>query len=762
MVASAALCQESTALERRGGTMERWRSAARVLANAMVCGVCALVAMGGGVPATAAAATLPDGRAYELVSSPDKNGADILVDSMRTRAASDGSAIAFPSLGVFGDAVGTGVATDYLSVRGSDPDPGTNGWATHAITPPQNPLSFNGVLTADPLYVGDFSPDLDRGVFRAWSPVTDVPDVAETANLYVRTDLRSAGTGAYQLVTTCPLCAGTSPLPPISDPSQTPWYAGASSDFTHVAFESKVNLTTDAPAQFGPRAYEWDAGQLRFVGYIPSDPDTSCGGSGPACVAVSASLPGQGVGTVTSPSRPVNVVSSDGSRVFFTVPTDGSGGVFPFTRTGRIYVRTAGTTTDEITASERRASDSYQVSNYWGAAVDGSRAFFTTGRALTDDAPIDGDTKLYMYDTTKPASDDHNLTLLNVDGEPADSSNGVGQVMVVSDDGRYVYFIASGQLVSGEPLLDVNRGFYMWHDGEIAFIGVMVTPEPPSEIATTDGAYQLSPPQVRTTPDGRYLLLSSHDGSGFSLGYDHGSSCTETTNRGCREFYVYSAETETLACASCDPGRVPPTTDAATGVRPLGSAATAWHLNRALTADGSRVFFTTGEPLVPQDTNGKNDAYQYDVPSGQLHLITSGRDPFNSYFMDASADGSDVFILTRERLVGWDVDASYDMYDARVGGGFPEPPPAVARCSGPACQGAAGPPQPGTPRMGTNVLDGAGDLASVLRPHRAKHVCKRGFVKKRVRGKRRCARRKRHHAQHARSMTVSRAAEEAK
>jgi hypothetical protein len=746
--------------------MQRWRSATRAFAKAVVCGLCALVAVGGGVPGTAVAVGLPDGRAYELVSPPDKNGADILVDSLRTRAASDGSAVAFPSLGAFGDAVGTGVATDYVSVRSSDP--GTNGWSTHAITPPQDPLSINGALAADPLYVGDLSADLGRGVFRAWSQVTDVPDVAATSNLYVRTDLRSPGAGAYQLATACPLCAATGPLPPLSDPGQAPWYAGASSSFTHVVFESKVNLTTDAPAPLGPRAYEWDGGQLRFVGYIPSDPDTSCGGSGPVCVTVSASLPGQGVGTVTSASRPVNVVSSDGARVFFTVPTNGSGRVFPFSRTGRIYVRTAGTMTDEITASERTdcAGDvtcggngipdpaplSYRVSKYWGASVDGSRVFFTTSGALTDDASTSGDTNLYMYDTSKPAADDHNLTLLNVDGEPADSTNGVGTVMVASEDGRYVYFIATGQLVSGEPVLGFDRGFYMWHDGEVAFIGANFISEP-SEIATTDGTYQLSPPQVRTTPDGRFLLLSTHDGSGFSLGYDHGTTCATAANGGCRELYVYSADTATLACASCDPGGVPPRTDAASSVHLLGAASMTWHLNRALTVDGRRVFFTTGESLVVGDTNGKNDVYQYDVPTGLVHLITSGRDPSDSYFVEASADGSDVFFLTRERLVGWDVDTSRDLYDARVGGGFPEPVPVAARCSGPACQGGAG-SVPGAPRVGTNTLDGAGDLGAVLKPHAARRACRRGFVRKRVRGKRRCVRRARRHVRHAATHTV--------
>ena len=170
---------------------------------------------------------------------------------------------------------------------------------------------------------------------------------------------------------------------------------------------------------------------------------------------------------------------------------------------------------------------------------------------------------------------------------------------------------------------------------------------------------------------------------------------------------------------------------------------TSWHLTQALTDDGRRVFFTTGEPLLPEDTNSKNDVYQYDVPTGALHLVTSGQDPSDSYFLEASSDGSDVFFVTRERLVGWDDDTSYDLYDARVGGGFPEPAAPAPRCSGSACQGGAG-PQPAASRVGSN-LDGSGDLAAVLKPHRAKRVCKRGFVKKRVRGNRRCVKRARHH-----------------
>ena len=49
----------------------------------------------------------------------------------------------------------------------------------------------------DPLYEA-FAPDLAKAIFRAWSPITDAPNVAEVENLYAREDLRTPGAGAYR------------------------------------------------------------------------------------------------------------------------------------------------------------------------------------------------------------------------------------------------------------------------------------------------------------------------------------------------------------------------------------------------------------------------------------------------------------------------------------------------------------------------------------------------------------------------------------
>jgi hypothetical protein len=108
---------------------------------------------------------------------------------------------------------------------------------------------------------------------------------------------------------------------------------------------------------------------------------------------------------------------------------------------------------------------------------------------------------------------------------------------------------------------------------------------------------------------------------------------------------------------------------------------------RYMSSDGRYVFFTTSQSLLPQDTNGLPDVYEYDVDTGELKLISSGTGESGSWFEDASANGSDVFFLTAQKLTGWDTDTLTDLYDARIGGGYPEPPALPVPCDGDACQG---------------------------------------------------------------------------
>lgn len=639
---------------------------------------------------TAAATTLPDGRAYELVSPPQKNGADVMADSGRTRAAADGSAISFPSLGGFGDALGTGIATEYLAERSSEPAPGTNGWSTHAITPAQDPLTLlAGFHAAEPIWRGEFSPDLSTGVFRAWSPVTNEdPNVANVENLYRRTDLRTPGAGSYQLVTSCPVCESPLPPPPFfALEPDLPKLAGASADFNNGIFESHLALTADADPGV-TNLYEWTGGTVRLAGVLPD------GTPAP----ISEAGQGQSNGSLYTP----DTISRDGSRIEFTVPTtDGD-------KTGQLYQRIDGSSTLQVNASERTDCADHnpcsgtpepdpngtQPAHYETASTDGLRVFFTTTEQLTDD-DTNSVTDLYLWDATAPAG--HRLTRLSVDNQPADLSGEVIGVMGASDDGHYVYFIAHGQLVAGGPVID--EGIYAWHDGTLAYVGRLA--DDADTVADLPVAWGLFPLEARVTPDGRRLLFRSRSGDGLlsahgGTDYDQASHCS---NGECAELYVYSADTDALACASCNPSGAPATKDAVVMVRKgTGAATTTDHLTHPISDDGRFVFFSTAEAVVPRDSNGRIDAYEYDAQTGQVHLLTSGTDPSDSYFMDASADGGNVFVLSRQQLVGWDTDRNYDVYDVRVGGGFPEPSSPAPACAGETCQGSpAGPPPSAAP-----------------------------------------------------------------
>jgi hypothetical protein len=133
-------------------------------------------------------------------------------------------------------------------------------------------------------------------------------------------------------------------------------------------------------------------------------------------------------------------------------------------------------------------------------------------------------------------------------------------------------------------------------------------------------------------------------------------------------------------------------------------------LTRNLSDDGNRVFFQTKEALVRQDTNEQTDVYEWEregaggvdgclrssesfseISDGCLYLISTGESGDETYFGDASADGGDVFLFTRQSLVGQDQDDNDDLYDARVEGGIAAQNPApTPSCTGGGCLGPNG------------------------------------------------------------------------
>jgi hypothetical protein len=79
------------------------------------------------------------------------------------------------------------------------------------------------------------------------------------------------------------------------------------------------------------------------------------------------------------------------------------------------------------------------------------------------------------------------------------------------------------------------------------------------------------------------------------------------------------------------------------------------------------VFFSTDEQLVSGDEDTATDIYARDLPGGPTVLVSGGTENVTASFAAASADGSHVFFTTAEGLLPSDTDGINDIYEWTVG-----------------------------------------------------------------------------------------------
>ena len=648
---------------------------------------------------------LPDGRGYEMVTPVENHNAnvDIPVGSsdghengftteLPMQAAADGSAVAYvgePSVEGNGSS-GEGGGNEYLATRGP-----SGGWTQRVVQPP-------GDLS--PRYVA-FSSDLSTGIL-----TSDEPLAAGVPGQYEVLYSRAMSDGGYDpFFTTTP-------------PHRTPqefssgfdgvgeqigkFYAGASSDFSHLLFEANDALTTNAVdgGQYESNLYESADGQLRLVNVLPN---------------------GTTEANATFGSEPTNreegpgdehVISADGSRIFWTdlntedlyVRENNGQPESPVDGEGNCTVPADACT---VQVDKTQGPEAGGGGLYWTASSDGSKVFFTDCRKLTGDSTavlgeegcgrVDGEpgltgNDLYEYDVSSG-----HLTDLTVDGKASDPLGAnVQSVVGSSENGEYVYFGAYGDLAEGAISGQLN--LYLWHDGVTTFVAAAggVLSNFPSWLGDRS---------AEVTPDGHSLVFVS------------GESLTGYPNGNAAEVYVYDADSNQLACASCDPSGEPPSVAESNGLllaaASLPDSASSTYSPRVISEDGSRVFFDSREPLVSGDTNGKVDVYEWERDGagecqrqqGCIYLLSGGTNSTDSFLLDASANGDDVFIITRAQLVPQDKNENYNLYDVRVGAAQP---PVASECSGTGCQGVpAAPPTFATPPSVT--FSGVGNFTPV-------------------------------------------------
>lgn len=694
-----------------------------------------------------ASTALPECRAYEMVTPPDKNfgtvdeasGAHVIV-------AWNGEGVSFCTSAQFGDPPpenGSICNTNYVSQR----TPG--GWRTRAMVPNYCPRDFNDPNNQTNVVGQAFpSPNLDLAVIsRPETPsCTAYPALAahslEPGSYLYREDLRSDPT-AYDLLT--PESNSTSGY---SVPAGA--YAGANDNFSRIVYQSGGNQIDDPAIPAGVnRLFEWHDGTLSLVSREP-------GSNAPFATPSSITYPLSGASRGFA--NAANAVSADGSRIFFQTPVDAQNNCAA--TDCEIYLREGAAATYWVSEQEcsPACSNTSAPDKFEWATPSGSKAFFATTAKLKneDTSPIGND--LYMFTKGPNPAVEPNLTLLTKDNEPADGTNAeVLGVIGIADDGDTVYFAAGGQIVAGAPHAPATPGpgvhvyRWRWNGGSpsVEYLATLKTPATSGEGSTgqllQDGQNWSAsengsspggkPVSSLVTPNGADLLIQTV--KPLDPFADRDTS---------RDIYRWS-EGEGWVCLSCQ----------APGAASAGESSidvyTAKHdpafpmfrmsneLHHPMSDDGSRVFFGTKDALVPQDTNGLEDVYEWH--DGTVSLISTGTGTKPATLIGASRDGYDVFFDTSGALVGWDTDGATDYYDARIGGGFTAPPPPPAPCEEGTCPGQGTSAPAPSPAGSASHHQGAGNPT----PKR----CKKGLVLKH--GK--CVRKKhkkhkRHHKRQAR------------
>jgi hypothetical protein len=654
-------------------------------------------------------AEAPDGRAYEMVSPTEKNNADLgvpgpaggLFDASFNRiaaASTDGEAVTFTSFTSFGEnAESAPGASQYLSRRTG------SGWVTDNI-------NLAGISTPlKPPFVS-FTPDLGFG-----AAILDEPPVTEEAlsgfqNLY----LKNNATGAVQTMTT--------EVPLLSEQDFCVVYAGSADDGARVFFAAKGAIA-GAPKGKGFSLYEWHEGEgVSLLSIMPTGL--------PAQPAIGTTF--GAINLVSSEPCAVgqkfvhNAISQEGNRVFWTYQDKNASG------STKLMVRLDGTVTEQVDAAKPGAPGPSGNGQFWTATNDGEEVLFTSPNPLT---PTSGSGDLYRYAVASRALED--LTGGSGDGR-------VAGVVGASEDLSGVYFVARAVLSDDEnqfeqKAIDNRDNLYLYKNGEgIRFVATLG----PNDV----GAWSVNPEvhTSRVAPDGTHMLFVSNQARSF--GYDSqvsvGDHCQpgpEDTLAGeplCPEVFLYgagaSALVDSLVCASCNPS----------GQRPIGPSRVRGWSNppegqHFLSDSGNQVFFETKDALSPSDQNGRFDVYEFEVlgsgtcfeessefvesARGCIYPISSGRSDEDSYILDASPTGRDVFFTTRERLLpGRDRDGRYDVYDYRVGGGFPELEEREP------CQDAGECLPPASPRLidsspATSGFNGTGNVSRPKGKHKKRH-----------------------------------------
>jgi hypothetical protein len=655
--------------------------------------------------------TLPECRAYEMVTPPYKEGFALLG---KDALGANGERFIYENKADLAGSTGSGEFSEtgniYLASRTA------SGWSNSPLNPPterfvgQNPVAFE--------------PDNGDMLWIQHEP----PQPASYAELWVR-----GGDEQYRRIGPArpDETYETEPSSAMDEnPSNLDFLEGATENYNHVVLGADQH---DARWNFDETTGEPFRSLYEYSGL---------GNEEPVLVAVngpkgSDRLQASCGAVLGSEASQDNALSSDGEAIFFTIRPCG-----PEAPTAEVWARVHGALTSPLAAETTDVSakectvacGAESGKNFEGASEDATQVFFTSTQKLTNTAldgtaagdafagvcaqPSSPGCNLYEYDFALPKGE--RLRSISPGAE-------VLGVVGIADDGSRVYYVSdagtpsAGENPYGRLPQAGQPNLYMYEtDSErIAFVATL------SFADGSDWQRNVSRPAQVAGKSGRFLLFES----------DHeGLTPDDSSKRG--QLFEYKAEgegepAELVRVSKGEDGYNDDGNGVTFGV-PAGlieehtaSGSGAVHSSGNsfnISTDGHVVSFATAGRLSARAFPGPDNCralYTFTAPTGILShgavsLISDGLDgqpgtnhgaPCGVAFIAMDDSGADIFFLTSDALLGSDVDGlEQDVYDARIDGGF-GPATRYARCaSSGECSEAAATSAPSLPPISSTLV----------------------------------------------------------
>jgi hypothetical protein len=457
---------------------------------------------------------------------------------------------------------------------------------------------------------------------------------------------------------------------------------GISPDFSHYVFSSDTPFAAGGIEGVPGSAYDNDIA----AGTVTPISKTASGDDIPA---------GQGS---SHPYIEFPAISTDGSHILMS--TEGLNG------TRHLYMAVDDVHHYDVSIGTDGLDHAVQ---FVGMTPDGSTVYFASAEPLSAD-DHDTSTDMFMWSEDSPGE----VTRISAgEGGGGDSdactaawtsgcgappvSTGIESDNPVAAGRGDVYFYSPEQLdgAAGTP---GERNLYRYSEGAVHFV------------ATLFGNAMVN--RIQVSPDGRNLALVT------------AASLTPQSTGGHLAMYHVDVSTDQIKCVSCNPDGTVQSYDVAASQ------------NGLFMSNDGRTFFSTKDSLVPQDTNGLVDSYEYVDNRPQLLTSGTGDQDSGTGFVSVSADGVDAYFATKESFVGQDTVGPFlKFYDARVGGGIPFAVPPAPCAAADECHGASSEPPGRIPSSTGAPLGSGGNLKSAKHHKKKKHHKK--MKKKRRRGHRR-------------------------